>query len=69
MLIKNKSNKIIFDPVKEKNQNDMNIKLLYVCKLDKIREMKVFFTGCKRKLCDVSGIVCTIHGFALGIIR
>ena len=62
--IKQKSYEIINDP------NDMNIlKLLGLYELDKVKEMKIFFLSCKRKLCDVSGIVCTIHGIALGIIR
>ena len=70
MLIKQKWNEIICDREKEKNPNDINIlKLLGLYKLDKIKQMKIFFTGCKRKLYDVSGIVCTVHGIALGIIQ
>ena len=43
--------------------------LLGLYKLNKIKDTKIFFTGRPRKLNDVSGIVCTIHGIALGIIR
>ena len=70
MLIKQKWNEIIFDREKEKNPNDINIlKLLGLSGLVKIKGMKIFFTGCKRKSNDVSGIVCTVHGIALGIIQ
>ena len=70
MNIKQKWNEIIFDREKEKNPKDINIlKLLGLSGLDKINDMKIFFTGCKRKLYDVSGIVCTVHGIVLGIIQ
>ena len=62
---------MIFDEEKDFFWNGINIYITCALSLyeEEKRKRDNFFTAFLRKLNDVSGIVCTIHGTALDIFR